>query len=509
MARSGKVNAARILRHRVYGSPRVAIAIKDRPRKGPPRSAAEAFLKSVAGDLDVDPDLRDLRFDKVIESPLGRHVLFQQYDGDKPITGAWLRVDLDDENRVYHLNNSTVPTHRLAGRGRPHNKPMLTEAAAKKKALSALKAIPSRVRADISAELVTFPGEKRLEPAWKFLIPLREPSRDWRIYINARTGSVLFKEDMMKKSRGTGTVFDPNPVVALDDTTLRDSASIPPGAYREVDLFDLASTGYLDGPYVSTARTKRRVRVKDRAFSFNRKQPGFKEVMVYFHIDRVQRYLQSLGFESVNRRPIAVDIAGSKQDNSQYSPIEKTLSFGTGGVDDAEDAEVIVHEYGHSIQDAQVPGFGKGDEAGAMGEGFGDYLAASVFEGMKPARLKACIASWDATAYSKDDPPCLRRLDTTKHYPEDIERDVHHDGEIWSACLWQIRGALGRALTDRLVIGHHYLLQRDATFENAAEALIEVDRRLNDGAHESLIRDVFVRRGILAGSRRQRRARRR
>ena len=42
-------------------------------------------------------------------------------------------------------------------------------------------------------------------------------------------------------------------------------------------------------------------------------------------------------------------------------------------------------------------------------------------------------------------PPCLRRLDGTKHYPEAIVGEVHDDGEIWSAALWQIRGAIGAA----------------------------------------------------------------
>jgi Zn-dependent metalloprotease len=47
-------------------------------------------------------------------------------------------------------------------------------------------------------------------------------------------------------------------------------------------------------------------------------------------------------------------------------------------VDDAEDADVIVHEYGHAIQADQVPGFGAGGDAGGMGEGFGDYLAGTI-----------------------------------------------------------------------------------------------------------------------------------
>ena len=39
--------------------------------------------------------------------------------------------------------------------------------------------------------------------------------------------------------------------------------------------------------------------------------------------------------------------------------------------------------------------------------------------------------------------PCLRRVDSTKRYPRDIVNEVHADGEIWSACLWQIRDIVG------------------------------------------------------------------
>ena len=45
-------------------------------------------------------------------------------------------------------------------------------------------------------------------------------------------------------------------------------------------------------------------------------------------------------------------------DNSFYIPRQDTISLGSGGVDDAEDAEVTWHEYGHAIQDDQVPRFG-------------------------------------------------------------------------------------------------------------------------------------------------------
>ena len=94
-------------------------------------------------------------------------------------------------------------------------------------------------------------------------------------------------------------------------------------------------------------------------------------------------------------------------------------------------------------------------------------------------------------------PPNLRRVDSTKLYPKDIVGEVHDDGEIWSACLWELRGALGRRAADKLIIAHHLLLDRMATFEDAANALITTDKTLNQGRYENVIRDIFIRRGII------------
>ena len=69
-------------------------------------------------------------------------------------------------------------------------------------------------------------------------------------------------------------------------------------AYSEVELVGLDGSGNLDGPFVSTANTPARVKRDDGEFLFKRADQPFKEVMVYFHIDRVQRYLQQLGFRT-------------------------------------------------------------------------------------------------------------------------------------------------------------------------------------------------------------------
>ena len=85
-------------------------------------------------------------------------------------------------------------------------------------------------------------------------------------------------------------------------------------------------------------------------------------------------------------------------------------------------------------------------ESGSIGEGFSDYLAVVVTSwttGTPTRTPEACVADWDSVSYARSAPHCLRRLDGTKVYPQDVAGEVHADGEIWSRALWDIRSALG------------------------------------------------------------------
>src|SRR4029453_2133261 len=361
MARVGNVRA-KVHRQTVHKTPAKIYDIQTAPKSGTPRSVATAFLSRIRRDLKISLSPRELRYDKTVKSILGAHVLFQQYRRGKPVSGAWLKVDLDKDNRIYSVENTTVPTALLDKMEQSATRAKLDAKAAIQRALTHLAAQMPRkrtmtLRGDATAELVLYPQPHRVVPAWKLIIPLDSPPHDWRMYVDARTGQILHQEDMLKMATGRGRIFDPSPVASLNDVTLRDRSKIPDTAYREVDLPDVAATGYLDGPYVNTKSTRKRRRVANRQFLFTRKQRAFKEVMVYFHIDRVQRYIQTLGSTNANNRTISVNIDGLRADNSFYTPATKGLTFGTGGIDDAEDAEIILHEYGHSIQDNQVPGF--------------------------------------------------------------------------------------------------------------------------------------------------------
>src|SRR3569623_778703 len=153
--------------------------------------------------------------------------------------------------------------------------------------------------------------------------------------------------------------------------------------------------------------------------------------MAYYSINSAEEYIKRLGFKDINNEPLDIITTGFTDDNSFYDPSVDAITFGTGGVDDAEDQEVVWHELGHAIQDDQVPGFGETEEAGAIGEGFGDYWAVTMSVPVSNGCDLPCVMDWDSTSYTSGPSHCLRRVDGTKT-TDDVDGEVHDDGEIWS-----------------------------------------------------------------------------
>ncbi len=357
-----------------------------------------------------------------------------------------------------------------------------------------------------AATRVAFSSGTSARRAWAVQVEFSYGPGDWSVVVDADSGRVLHAVNRVRFATGSGRVFSPNPVVTLGDPNLTDqndaNAAVPAAAYRVVALHDLDGTGKLRGTWVNATRGTHRDSLANEPtlqYLYRRHDDRFEAVMSYFWIDRSQRYIQSIGFSGtsgVNDESQFVKVDNYAGDNSFYSTGTDSITYGTGGVDDAEDAEVILHEYGHAIQDAQVPGFGATEEGGAMGEGFGDYWAADQTAAASDGQGLLCLAEWDSTSYAPV-PSCLRRLDSTKHFPEDMDGEVHDDGEMWSASLWQLRSAVGRTVANTEILEAHFLLTPVSKFRQGAKAIIAADRSLYGGAHVAKITRIFERRGIL------------
>src|SRR5436190_15827626 len=82
-------------------------------KPGKPKDTATAFLQKIAKDLEIPPDLSNLKFDEARSSLLGTHVLFQQQFEGMPVTGAWIRVDIAKDGNVFQVVNDLIPESAL------------------------------------------------------------------------------------------------------------------------------------------------------------------------------------------------------------------------------------------------------------------------------------------------------------------------------------------------------------------------------------------------------------
>ncbi|MCZ0980749.1 M4 family metallopeptidase [Streptomyces diastatochromogenes] len=304
-------------------------------------------------------------------------------------------------------------------------------------------------------------------------------------------------------------VFMVNPVQSSGDQSLADhkdaASDVPASAYATVALRNLDASGALSGRWAAVrSETGKPAKVAD-ATSYDRHDDEFEQVMAYFWVNEAQEYLQGLGFGTELRgandrvQPVRLNQWGS--DNSFFTDKKDEIRFGKGGVDDAEDAEVIVHEYGHAVHEAQVPGFGGSAEAGAIGEAFGDYLgmevgaAADAKYGWPMKTELACVGDWDSTGYTATAPHCLRRLDGTKTYADRVG-EVHADGEIWSRALFDIRNELGARTADRIIVNAQFGFAPDTSFKDAALTTVATAQKMYGTQAAAAVRDAFRARAI-------------
>jgi zinc metalloprotease ZmpB len=312
-------------------------------------------------------------------------------------------------------------------------------------------------------------------------------------------------------STGTGSVFVSNPVEDLNDQSLTDQkdsdAAVPAAAYHTVALTDLDGSGFLRGRWAEiVSETGNPAYSPTNSFFYTRSQDEFEQVMGYFWITESQKYIQSLGFgtgkfRSVNMEPQRLRINQWGIDNSFATTHKDEIRLGKGGVDDAEDGEVITHEYGHAIHFSQ--NFNFGGEGGAISEGFGDYWAVTTTMvvrqrlGLPALADPACVADWDATSYDPTPPHCLRRVDSNLHYPENLVGQVHADGRIWSRALWDIRNAIGNVRADTVILEGQFDFP-GTTMTDLANRIVAAARRIYGNTTANTVRAQFEARGILS-----------
>jgi Zn-dependent metalloprotease len=94
-------------------------------------------------------------------------------------------------------------------------------------------------------------------------------------------------------------------------------------------------------------------------------------------------------------------------------------------------------------------------------------------------------------------PHCLRRVDENLHYPGDLNGEVHHDGEIWSRALWDIRQALGNVEADTIILQGSFDFP-GTSMPDLANRTVLAAQQLYGNAAAAAVRHAFADRGILS-----------
>jgi hypothetical protein len=326
------------------------------------------------------------------------------------------------------------------------------------------------------------------------------------------------------------TIFNPNPPATLGDMAIvRSSPQINgPGVYWTVRLRGLPRTRRgepvaLHGDYayvtndIGSMGDQQIPMSVGGAFLGRSGELLFTSAMVYHHIDAMQRRVQGLGFRNLLAFPLTVDPQYELADTSALNSYTETNSDGPRSVRivfgwipganlfDAEDADVIAHEYAHALQwGAARRKYNSSDEVNyqvaAIGEGFADYWAMIMFDGRNrrydAQELRSeCYGEWSRQGCTRIVNLDARRQDAHPNCPP------HRNGSVWTAVLWRIADRLGADKANRLILQSHYGIEDRPDFCGAAMALLRADQALHRGRNWSLLQSVFHGRDIFGEGR--------
>jgi len=476
---------------------------------------ARAWITSHSRDLNIK-SFHTFKLNFVRKSLSGETLRFQQMVNNVPVFDSEIVIHFSPNNEITYTSNTyDANVLNIA------TVPVITKEAAILASNTALKVTAAISFQDCKLYVYNKSGETNL--VYRVLTDTENINGSWEAIVDAQSGEVLSLNDIAryhiekpkKKSKdketpkptqkemavvspnfvsGTGMIFNPDPLsvaqVAYGGTYVdnSDATNTQLTAARSsvvIPELELAANVYkLKGTYAEIKNlanpNKGLFTQATSDFSFTRDNDAFEAVNAYYHIDKSIRYVnETLGIvcrPSTNSGVLWFDpSAENGADNSHYS--NGQLHFGEGGVDDAEDADVILHELGHGLHDWITNG--SLSQVNGLSEGCGDYWALSYSRSLNqwPASSAAYnyVFSWDG-----HNPFWAGRITNyTANYQTGLTGTIHTDGQIWATALMKIYDVIGRTKTDKAFLEGLSNTNSSTNQENAAIAVRQAGIDMN------------------------------
>jgi hypothetical protein len=415
----------------------------------------------------------DLVLKTYTESNIGKHYLYQQIHKGLPIYGAYLKVNTDKTGGFLNSFSTLVNVNTL------------------------------NIETDNSANYnywVVSDNSLLLVKAYK---------NGYEFTLKQNNGTILYQKDNRLFFTDTiikARVFNPDPLTTAGVTYGKD------GTYRNFNDSDYtllneqrkwvnipaqfnADTFYLKNKYAAIVDIKSPNYIPSKStkdsFDFTRRQIGFKEVMALYHISEVQNYIKLLGFNNLVKYQLKVDPHSSTADQSYFSyDPDTSLHFGLGGVPDAEDADVIVHEYTHAISHSLNPTDIIGTERRALEEAICDAMCCAYSKRINPFLWKN-IFGWDGHNEFWNG----RNGASLKTYENKVG-DFYSDSEIWSSAMNNLSEKIGENIVMKLLLNVIPQLSPNTTMPQAAKIMYDTDSITNNSKYRWVLAEEFVARKL-------------
>jgi extracellular elastinolytic metalloproteinase len=183
-------------------------------------------------------------------------------------------------------------------------------------------------------------------------------------------------------------------------------------------------------------------------------------------------------------------------------------SFIAPCVDGDNDLSVIQHEYTHGMSTRMVGGGEAlgGEQAGAMGEGWSDFYALNhLFDaGLETQPIEGSYVTGNAQRGIRNYNYANSPLNYGDLGYDIVGNEVHADGEIWTATLWQLRQGLlaqygtkaGEKRTALLITAALADTAPNPSMLDARDGILTADTDLYNGKDAKLIWKTFASRGM-------------
>jgi zinc metalloprotease ZmpB len=372
--------------------------------------------------------------------------------------------------------------------------------------------------------------------AWQVFMDTKGPGGNWELMIDAVDGKLISVMDRRRYATVKGKAFWPDPIRSSqnDNLTWESADNVLNGESVDVDLENLEAA--VNGKYKLWGDYVRVQNKEDPAytpsetttdFRYDAKTAGatnrdFLGVMAYYYLDRVINCLRGFGNTKYNtettNKPMPADAQGlSGDDNSHFVPPalggpyvafgEDTMAGTEGGVPDAADPGVILHEYGHAIHYLM---YGE-KQNGPYEEGFNDWFAAMWLDRYNLHQFQREEAMpWDQHTHGTSHWGPTRRVDLTDRFDDSSFNsfDMYHKGDVYATALWDVFLNIGgnsgsedvrKWAADELIRTYLEMLvavKNNNPVNNLVLGLKTADEARTGGLYKKVIWDAFRRRGL-------------